>query len=112
MNITQDTEGGVLTLAVAGRLDSNTSQTLDDALSSGAVRGHPALHLDLSDVPYVSSAGLRVLLKAAKAARAGKTGLALSGLSPQVREVFDVSGFTALFRIFASGTEARQSLIG
>jgi anti-anti-sigma factor len=112
MNITQHPGDKVLRIEVSGRLDSNTSQTLEDALSAEDVKGHPALLLDLAGVQYVSSAGLRVLLKAAKAARAAKTKLALAGLTPQVREVFDVSGFSSIFQIFADANEAKKTLAG
>lgn len=110
MNITQHQDGAVLRMEVSGRLDSNTAQTLDDALAADGVRSHPALLLDLADVQYVSSAGLRVLLKAAKAARAGKTKLALAGLTPQVTEVFEVSGFSSIFDIHATARDAIAAL--
>lgn len=110
MNITEHPEGAVLRLEISGRLDSNTALTLEEALAAQAVRTHPALLLDLADVHYVSSAGLRVLLKAAKAARANKTKLALSGLTPQVMEVFEISGFSSIFQIFATSPEADHAL--
>lgn len=112
MDITPHQDGAVLRIEISGRLDSNTSQALEDALSAESVRTHPALLLDLGGLQYVSSAGLRVLLKAAKAARAAKTSLALSGLTPQVREVFDVSGFSSIFQIFPTAGEASKALAG
>jgi anti-sigma B factor antagonist len=58
----------------------------------------------------VSSAGLRVLLKAAKIARTSQHRLALAGRTPQVQEVFDISGFTAIFTIYESRQRAIESL--
>ncbi|KQY16340.1 hypothetical protein ASE23_20380 [Rhizobium sp. Root73] len=55
--------------------------------------------MDMAGLDYVSSAGLRVMLKTAKASRAAKKKLVLAGLQPAVQEVFDISGFTALFVI-------------
>ena len=55
---------------------------------------------------YVSSAGLRILLKAAKQAKGRGTWLALCALHPHVREVFDVSGFSNIFTIFGAREEA------
>ena len=98
MQIEERNLAGVLVIAANGRLDSNTAATLDAALS-GPAKTAPRLVVDLRSVGYVSSAGLRVLLKAAKLARASGQKLALSGLAPSVREVFDVSGFTRLFQI-------------
>lgn len=98
MQIEERNLADVLVIAANGRLDSNTAATLDAALS-GPAKAAPKLVVDLGAVGYVSSAGLRVLLKAAKLARASGQKLALSGLAPPVREVFDVSGFTRLFLI-------------
>ncbi|MBW7920583.1 MAG: STAS domain-containing protein [Rubellimicrobium sp.] len=98
MQIAEHSADGVTVVAPAGRLDSNSAPALD-AVLSGQARAAPRLVVDLAAVDYISSAGLRVLLKAAKLARASGQQLALAGLAPQVREVFDVSGFTRLFRI-------------
>jgi anti-sigma B factor antagonist len=63
------------------------------------VQSNATTILDLADVPYVSSAGLRVLLKGAKMAKASGHTLMLSGLSAPVQEVFDISGFSSIFQI-------------
>ncbi|SAL87071.1 Putative anti-sigma factor antagonist BtrV [Caballeronia arvi] len=98
MNIIETREGEVLVVAVSGRIDSTTSKQLEDVLPE-RVQVTPRVLLDMSDVQYVSSAGLRVLLKAAKIARGTGHGLVLTGLLPQVLEVFQVIGFDSLFRI-------------
>ena len=110
MQTTQSVLQGVMVVSAKGRLDSNTSAILDSALS-GEAKAAPKLIIDLSGVDYVSSAGLRILLKAAKLAMASKQKLALAGLAPQVREVFDVSGFTKLFTL-AADPEAALAVIG
>ena len=111
MNITETREGDVLVVAVSGRIDSTTSKQLEDMLPE-RVQATPRVLLDMSDVQYVSSAGLRVLLKAAKAARSTGHGLVLTGLLPQVHEVFQVIGFDSLFRIVAERAEAKAALAG
>jgi len=98
MQITEQTRGGVLVILAAGRLDSNTAGALEAVLPA-RIQANDKVVVSLADVPYVSSAGLRVLLIGAKAARAGGKKLALAGLSESVREVFDISGFTSLFVI-------------
>lgn len=110
MKIEKSGEHALKILSIEGRLDSNTAQNLEATLGQSEVRDAASLVLDLSKLDYVSSAGLRVLLKAAKYARANKKGLALAGLVPHVREVFDISGFTALFGIYATPAEAQASL--
>ena len=63
------------------------------------MQADPATVVDLSSVSYVSSAGLRVLLKGAKTAKASGHRLVLAGIAPSVREVFDISGFSTIFTI-------------
>lgn len=99
MDITELHEGGAVVLALSGRLDSATHKAVDDKLA-GALVGPGATVIDLSGVDYISSAGLRVLLKAAKQAKSASNRLALAGVRPAVKEVFDISGFTALFQIY------------
>lgn len=98
MQIKEETRGGVLVVTASGRLDSSSAGVLEAVLPA-RVQTHDKVVLDLADVPYVSSAGLRVMLMGAKAARAKGHKLALAGLAPTVHEVFDISGFTALFTI-------------
>jgi len=98
MQISEAVDGEVLILSVQGRLDSNTSKDLDEVLIK-QVQSKPGVVLDFSGLEYISSAGLRVLLKAAKQGRSGGAKLALCGLSSHVREVFDISGFSSIFSI-------------
>lgn len=98
MEIEEKMTGSVLVLALTGRLDSNTAPDLENVLPA-RVGEHPATVVDLSQVGYVSSAGLRVLLKGAKTARSSGNRLILSGLATSVREVFDISGFSTIFAI-------------
>lgn len=98
MDISEINEGSVLIVAVSGRVDSGTAKQLEEVLPE-RMQNTPQLVLDLADVQYVSSAGLRVMLKAAKIARGNGNKLVLAGLAPPVREVFHVSGFEAIFRI-------------
>ena len=98
MDIREEARGDALVVTASGRLDSNSAAALEAVLPA-RTQASPKVVLDLSDVPYVSSAGLRVLLIGAKAARAAGHKLVLTGLSDSVREVFDISGFTSIFAI-------------
>jgi anti-sigma B factor antagonist len=109
MDIDEHTEADQLVIALAGRLDSNTAPDLEQALLP-RVEERTGVVLDLHRVDYVSSAGLRVLLKAAKIARKQDHRLALAGLTPQVQEVFDISGFTTIFRIYETRQKAIEAL--
>lgn len=96
MEIAEELKGDVLVVTATGRIDSNTAPELEAVLPA-RIESHGATVVDLGRVSYVSSAGLRVLLKGAKAAKATGHRLVLAGLSPSVREVFDISGFTSIF---------------
>jgi len=109
MQINEETRGEVLLITPSGRLDSSSAGQLEAVLPARA-QATKALVLSLADVPYVSSAGLRVLLMGAKAAKANGNRLVLAGLAPSVREVFDISGFTAIFAIEGDVDAALASL--
>jgi anti-sigma B factor antagonist len=109
MDIAEHTEDDKLVIALGGRLDSNTSPELEERLSP-RIEQTGTVIVDMSRLNYVSSAGLRVLLKAAKIARGSKHRLALAGLTPQVQEVFDISGFTVIFTIYDTRQKAIEAL--
>lgn len=100
MEIAERHTHGVRVLAISGRVDGVTCNALEAALNEPSA-GTGATLLDLDGVDYISSAGLRVFLKAAKQAKSRSVPLALSGLRSKVREIFDVSGFTPLFTLHA-----------
>ena len=100
MDISENSRDGVLVISASGRLDSSSAGALEAVLPARA-KDRKAVILSLADVPYVSSAGLRVLLIGAKAAKAAGNTLVITGLSPAVREVFDISGFSKIFTIEA-----------
>ena len=108
MQIREETEGAVRILAPVGRVDSNTSGDLDRSLLGQT--GAQAILVDLREVEYISSAGLRVLLKAAQAARARSGRLVLCALGHSVREVFALAGLAAIFTIEASRAEGLARL--
>lgn len=109
MDIAEHTEADKLVIALGGRLDSNTSPDLEKLICP-RMEDAVVVIVDMSRLDYVSSAGLRVLLKAAKIARSSQHRLALAGLTPEVQEVFDISGFTSIFAIYDSRQKALEAL--
>jgi anti-anti-sigma factor len=109
MQITEQQDGNVVVVAIDGRMDAVTSVTADGRIMQVIGGGQPVV-LDLSGLEYISSLGLRVLFKAAKQAKAAQQSLALAGLRPVVKEVFDISGFTGLFAIHPGRDDALISL--
>ena len=86
-----------LTLFLEGRIDSNNAaQVEQEALSAVAQNPGAELALDAENLEYISSAGLRVLMKLRKQA---KKALPVWNVSPEVYEIFDVTGFTDLLEV-------------
>ena len=97
MTVNQIPEGKKLTIVVSGRLDTNSSPKLEAVLRQ-SVSGVTELVFDFSGVEYLSSAGLRVLLAAQKVMnRQGS--MKLIGVSADVMEVFEITGFSNILTV-------------
>ncbi len=104
---------GALVLSPAGRIGHDEAEPFRHALQAQlttCAAGKDAVVLDMGGVEYVSSAGLRALLLAARQAKAQGGTLVVAALRPFVREVFEISRFTLLFRTFASIRDALTEL--
>lgn len=99
MRLETQTVDGVLVLHPVGRLDSTSSPELERVLTENLEAGAKRLLFDFSDLDYISSAGLRVVLLAGKRLRAVQGKMALVGMRDVVREVFEMSGFLNLFAV-------------
>lgn len=106
LEIRETREAEVVVLELIGRLDTKTSGALEKSVATHLGAGQRRFVLDLGGMEYVSSAGLRIFLMLAKRVSGGTGGLALCGLNAQVREVFDIAGFTRLFTLAAARAEA------
>lgn len=110
MLITESRQGDIVVLAVEGRLDSNTSDQFEKQLFGMVEQGEARFVLDFGGLDYISSAGLRVLLKAAKELKKKDGRLCLCSLRDYVREVFEMSGFATFLPIHASLETSLKSL--
>jgi anti-anti-sigma factor len=102
----------VLVIATGGRIDYLNADEFKTALLphvENSVEGDRIL-LDLSQLEYISSAGLRVLVIAAKEARARRGKMLAVALQPAVREIFEISRFTLVFEIFDSVQDALRKI--
>ena len=99
MNITDERRGDVLVVRPEGRIDTNTSDELDRALVGRIDGGARRLVIDMGGTDYISSAGLRVLLLAAKKLKGVSGQLVLGAMNPSVRQIFELAGFVAIFAI-------------
>ena len=87
-----------MNIAVSGRLDTNTAPQLEAELKT-SLNGVSDLMIDFSELDYISSAGLRVLLSAQKQMNAQKGNMAVTGANEIVKEIFEVTGFTDILTI-------------
>lgn len=100
-------EGAVQILELKGRLDNATAAEFDAKVA--ALAGNRVV-LDLATLDYISSAGLRCVLGALKRLTAAGGALALAAPAPSVVEVFEISGFVTLVKIFPSRADAVAAL--
>lgn len=110
MDILERQLDGITVVEVAGRLDSSVSGQLMDRLTAIAGAGAPRLIVNLKDLHYVSSAGLRSILVAARLAQSGGGELRLCQPSELVRRILEESGFANLIRIDADEGHSAAAL--
>jgi len=108
MEIIRDVQDDIVILRLQGRLDGLTSQDLDEELKEQINSGCTKFILDLSKLDYISSSGLRVLLVGQKQVQPARGSLLLLNVNEQIKEVFEISGFTSLFKFFDDETAAKQ----
>ncbi len=106
MEIKEERRGDVKVVGLSGRLDASTSPSVEENLLSLLDQGEKRLVIDFSDLTYISSAGLRVLVLVAKSVQKTKGTLALAALSKHVHEIFQIAGFTSIFSIYPTCDEA------
>ena len=97
MTIEKKINGEAATLIVSGRLDTQTAPELENELDT-VLSGIKELIFDMTNLEYVSSAGLRVILKAQKAMNA-QGSMKLIGVNDSIMEVFDITGFLDILTI-------------
>ena len=91
MTIGRSINGSSLTLLLEGRIDTNSAPLFEEAIF-GALDGVNELILDFEKIDYISSAGLRVLLKAEKE-MSRRGGMKLVRVGPSINDIFEVTGF-------------------
>ncbi len=108
MEIDKRTENGVTIVTVTERVDGVTSLELETYIEDLLKETSSNIILDFSELKYISSAGLRVVLSTAKNLKNQKRELFLSGLTDSVKDVFQMAGFYAILKIFDTITQALE----
>ena len=101
--------GDVITIILKGRIDASVAPDMEQKLLSLISEGSCKLVADLSQVRFISSAGLRTLVAALKEAKRGRGDLRLAGIQGQVQEVLDLTGLSTIFKIYTSAEDAARS---
>ena len=109
MNIHEERSDGVLIIGLEGRLDATSSKMFEEKTLAMIDAGETRLVIDLSQLDYVSSAGLRVFLLASKRLNPAGGKLVLCSLQEPVKEVFEIVGFFSVLSILGSKDEALKS---
>ncbi|HLJ65178.1 MAG TPA: STAS domain-containing protein [Stellaceae bacterium] len=102
---------GILAVRPQGRLDSLSGPAFEKELLAHIEGGCRQMVLDFSGLNYISSAGLRVVLVAAKRMKAAGGKLVLASLNAQIHEVFEISGFNRILEIEADYAAAAARLL-
>jgi anti-anti-sigma factor len=109
----QEDRGGARIVAVSGRVDHANAEEFRSALApvvDACSAGGCKVVLDGAALEYISSAGLRVLMLAARKVQEQDGVMVIAGLRPVVREVFEITRFNLVFRIFDSTAQAVADL--
>ena len=122
MEITERRTADIVTLGLSGRLDTTTAKAFEVTILGRIESGDRRFIIDLAQLDYVNSAGLRVFVLAAKRLDSANGKLVLCGFKktvpyytlnrPQdpVREAFDITGFSSIFSIYGSHDDAIKDL--
>jgi len=108
VSLSERSVGEVVILRPSGRIDSQSSPEFETALNLKLDSARNVI-LDFGDVPYISSAGLRVVLLVAKRVSRGQGKFALVALKPEIFSVFKVSGLSSVLKIFDTPDSALAS---
>jgi anti-anti-sigma factor len=110
MDISEDRKADAVILALSGKLDATSAKPFEDRILAVINSGARGLVVDLSQLEYISSSGLRVFLLAAKRLQDTQGKMILCALKDHIRQVFDLAGFSSILSIYGSRDEAIKGL--
>ncbi len=112
MSISTERANGALIAKAEGRVDGANAREFQDDLEAVIGPADKLVLLDLENLSYISSAGLRVILLVARTLQKQKATLAVCSLSSSIREVFEISGFDKIIPVHDSREDAMAKLGG
>jgi len=111
MDIKIKRQDGVTIFGLEGRIDSRTAPLFEERIFEAVNAGENRLILDCDALVYISSAGLRVILKAAKELKRRNGNLVLCAIKDYVLEIFEISGFDSFLVITSDIEEAMAKIL-
>ncbi len=106
MNLTKKNSNGFCILNIEGRIDTTNFNEFENEIVGVIGAGEKNIVLNCKGLNYISSSGLRVFLIAQKKLMALNGKLHLCEMQPAIKEIFDISGFSTIFKIFETEEEA------
>ncbi|MBD8525182.1 STAS domain-containing protein [Pseudomarimonas arenosa] len=106
LDILRDRVGGILIAAISGRLDNESAPDFELFAQESVAGGERHIVLDLSELGYISNAGVRTLASLSKSLNTPSTSLRLAGVQPTVRQILDAAGVAVLLTMFPSRAAA------
>ncbi len=106
MEIGEQRQAGAIVLSPIGRINNETSPAFQAKLLDCVGSSAAAVLIDFTGVEYISSAGLRALMIAAKQSKATNGRLAVASLTPMVKEIFAISRFSLVVQVFETTADA------
>ncbi|MBI4041228.1 MAG: STAS domain-containing protein [Deltaproteobacteria bacterium] len=106
MNIQERKVNNIILLTLSGRIDAFTAEKLDEELNSIINTGNLHFVVNLTEVSYISSAGLRVFLGAYKKLLKNQGKIYFTNMPEPILKIFSLAGFDKIFEIFTSEREA------
>ena len=108
MNLKKEKIKNFSVLNIEGRIDTANSPSFEAEIDQIYNSGEKDIIINCSGMKYISSSGLRIFLIAQKRAASIRGKLHLCDMQPAIREIFSISGFSTLFRIFDTQEEALE----
>jgi anti-anti-sigma factor len=110
MELEEERVGDAFVVTARGRLDGASSSVFADRIGGLITDPQPKLLIDFAEVDFVTSAGLRAVLLVLKKVKAANGSFALCSVQDSVRDVLDISGFTAMLSIHAARSDGIAAL--
>ena len=110
MEITKEKEGKVIILQLIGRFDAGTSGEFESKVKDSIETDDTKMAIDFTNLEYINSSGLRVVLMTAKQLNKKGGKLALFAMKEHIKEIFDMTGFSTIIPVYKTREEAVKSL--